>query len=589
MLFRSTNLAPYINSNIFTGFERAYSYSDMMPGLVPLVAILDLIFHSPILTINIIQLVSIMLLPYGIYLLARHIEIQIFPAVLAGLMGGFTNFHIHNFLHFQLQFAFLIPYALLFCIRFLKSLDLKSLLIFNTIWIFSASVSSHIFVYISFSIFILFLIFAYHSIKENSIREILFRLNVLPRLIYLPILLFSLLCIIYIITPYLQNMKDLHFMRMRVESENYSIRLNTLNKVGFDFVSLFAFIFIGFGFRKNFVLLNKKLFYILVGLSILFFLLSLGPKPYHPYLILYYFFPGFSSIRDSSRILYLFWIVFPLLICYTMQNISFMSKLVSGKILHLNNFCFGLIFFALILILIRSPNIHKMEISTRLVEIHDSYSKGNYAEPLLLLSKGKSIADSIKLDSESQYLSIFHGKNLTGGYSGVYPYSLHLLRYALVSFLSDETGWEIEQIQQIVSASRMGSIELLDGNPTWRNKIDGIFRDVIINPCSEQLQGSWRNIEKISERYGLILGHTPNSSFCLNSYSLNSDRKLFMLWKAKNEVVYKDELYITTPFYYHPKAPELLYGLEGYRKKGKYSLELFEGESKLYEGSVSVE
>ena len=100
--------------------------------------------------------------------------------------------------------------------------------------------------------------------------------------------------------------------------------------------------------------------------------------------------------------------------------------------------------------------------------------------------------------------------------------------------------------------------------------------------------GEWRNIAQISTNYGLVLGYIPNLEFCINSYNKILDIKLILKWIEEDKIEYIDEIYVNTPFYHHPSAPELLYNTEGFRKKGNYILKLYQEDFLLYTGRVIV-
>jgi hypothetical protein len=66
------------------------------------------------------------------------------------------------------------------------------------------------------------------------------------------------------------------------------------------------------------------------------------------------------------------------------------------------------------------------------------------------------------------------------------------------------------------------------------------------------------------------------------------DSKISLKWKKDGTIEYEDIIFVSTPFYHHPSAPEILYNTEGLRKKGEYTLEIFQENQHLYTGKVVV-
>jgi hypothetical protein len=318
----------------------------------------------------------------------------------------------------------------------------------------------------------------------------------------------------------------------------------------------------------------------------LVYLLSLGAKKYYPYTLLFDYFPGFSGIRDSSRIIYLFWITFGLVIAFILNLIHDYFK--NQKLFYL--FLVTILFIDLLLLNNRTPVLGRFQIPEEMVAIHRDYSQDKYKEPLLLVSDRSFITAYVDIDAYSQFLSINHKKNLMGGYSGQYTHSLFMLRSAVSKYLSGDSIWKKEEIESVVSSSPSGSIALYDVPNEWKIKLSeiNITKKISPKPCPKHVRGSWRNLPQISPNYGLILGYTPNLDFCINNYNNILDIKINLRWIKENTIEYEDIIFVSTPFYHHQSAPEILYNTEGFRKKGEYILELYQENELLYTGKVVV-
>jgi hypothetical protein len=587
-LLNGESLEAYLNSNIFYGFEGGYSFSDMMPALLPMVAILDSTFHSPIITINVIQLSFIILLPYGNYLLCREFGYDPYVSFVSGLVCSFTGFHIQQYLHLQLQFVFFIPIGMVYCIRYIKKPSSYELSIVGAILVFLAGSSIHIFIYFIFSIFLFIIISLFYSYKFKKYDDtrILIQKSITIKNIFILILTF--LLILTLIYPYYHNMVLYHFKRLKVESIAYSYSPLDLKSFGFHpllYILLGMSIFFVFRFHT---LIDSERFKIkaIYLVCTLVYLLSLGAKKYYPYNLLFDYFPGFSGIRDSSRIIYLFWIPYGLVIGFILTN--FHKYFRNQKLFYL---LLSTIFITdLLLLNDRAPILDRFQIPEEMIAVHRDYSLGKYKEPLLLVSDRPFITSYVDIDATSQYLSIFHKKNLVGGYSGQYTHSLFMLRSAISKYLSGDLNWKKEEIESVISSSPSGSIALYDVPNEWKTKLSEINSIEKTNPkpCPKYLRGSWRNLPQISPNYGLILGYTPSLDFCINTYNVILDSKISLKWIKESTIEYEDTIYVSTPFYHHPSAPEILYNTEGFRKKGEYIVEIYQENQHLYTGKVLV-
>ncbi len=587
-LILGESIGSYLDSNIFYGFKNAYSFSDMMPSLLPFVAILDLSFNNPILTINVIHIICITLLPCGSYLLGKELGFSKSASFVSGLVCSFTAFHNSQYLHFQLQFICLLPYGIAYLLKFLKRPKTYYLSIVLLILLFLAGSSIHIFIYFVFSIFLvvmIFIIYIYKFKKYNYLYYLGKKIFIYRNIF----IIFSLGSMIVLnIYPFYSNMINYNFKRLKVETLVYSPIIGDLNSIGFDpllyFFLLVSFL-IPFLFRQ-FSKYDRDKRNGIYFLCILLYLLSLGAKKYYPYNLLFNYFPGFSGIRDSSRFLHLFWISFGVMIAFVLDTIKI--KFSNQKMYYI--FLYFLIIFELIQLFYRRPEISKFHIPDELKEIHKNYSNNKYDEPLLLVSRQTNVTSYTGIDALSQYLSIFHKKNLVGGYSGQYPYSLYMLRAAISLYLSGDSKWTKEEIKSLIKSSPTNSIVLYDVSEDYRVKLSQLDRSrgKISNSCPKNLMGEWRNIPQISTNYGLVLGYIPNLEFCINSYNKILDIKLYLKWIEEDKIEYIDEIYVNTPFYHHPSAPELLYNTEGFRKKGNYILKLYQEDFLLYTGRVIV-
>lgn len=611
------NFPSYLDSNIFTGFSGGYSFSEMFPLFLPVIYILNSFFTNPILNQNILHIFFITLFPFSLYLFLRELRISFLSSFIVSILFSFTSFHMVLFIHFQQTISSVVPLLLVYLLRFLIQNKKIYLLYFCLFWIFLAGTSTHAFLFGTFSsslIFLSCLIYIFFSSRYSGIYSInskflffklinnskllgnnLQKINLLRvinifkdkvNIINISILLFSLTIIFLLVYPYLQNSRMYGFTRLRVESILFELKPFDYIRMGFDNLTI---MFIPIAFYYFFKKSHKNIlfFRFFFLLSFLIYLISLGPRPFYPNSLLYKFYPGFSSIRDISRILVLFWFFFAYCTGAIFDNFLKSNKLNTYiKVISI----FILFSFEIILIKNRTTEPNKMEIPDEFNRVHTKLMKNELEEPHLVITEGNVFTSYVKIDSLMQYKSIENEKKLVGGYSGYMPYNLVLLRHAIASYISGTSDWKEEEILQVLKKSPANSISFINIPPTWKSEIPDWRNRYIPEPplCKQEITGKWRNLTKISKNYGLILGYSPADSFCVSEYGRINDLKLKIIWKKEGKPYYKEFLKFTTPFYRHPSAQELLYSLDGFRDLGFYTLEIYQDEKMIYEGVVEV-
>ena len=111
----------FFAGNIFFGSGGALFSSDLLLGALPLYVLLRLPF-APVLAFNLLYVIAFFLNAVIMYLAVHSILRHRPAAFLAGLIFAFAPLPLHHATHIQLNFAWWIPLALLFAIRYARYL-----------------------------------------------------------------------------------------------------------------------------------------------------------------------------------------------------------------------------------------------------------------------------------------------------------------------------------------------------------------------------------------------------------------------------------------------------------------------------------
>ncbi len=117
----STALSHYFDANIFYPYTNTFAYHDHMFGLGLLGWPVHLIAHNPILTYNVLLMLSFLLSAYAMYWLAKSVCHSEYAAWIAGLLFGFLPYRFAHLDHLNLLSIQWLPVCLLFFTRVLFS------------------------------------------------------------------------------------------------------------------------------------------------------------------------------------------------------------------------------------------------------------------------------------------------------------------------------------------------------------------------------------------------------------------------------------------------------------------------------------
>lgn len=115
----TTNVSSLFEGNILYPHRRVLAYSEHMLGLLPLAAPLNWLGHNPILTYNLLFMLSYAGSGLAVYALARELTGDPHAALVAGFSFGFVPYRAAHHGHLEILALFWMPLALLFLHRLL--------------------------------------------------------------------------------------------------------------------------------------------------------------------------------------------------------------------------------------------------------------------------------------------------------------------------------------------------------------------------------------------------------------------------------------------------------------------------------------
>lgn len=296
------------DANIFYPYPNTLAYSEILfPNVllsVPIFALTD----NPILTYNLMFLLSFILSAFGLYLLAYHLSGNRYAAFIAGLVFAFSPYRAGHLSQLQLLTMQWLPLTLLYLDRYLGKRKAKDGLLLCAFFVAQCLSSFYYTFYTGLAVSLYLLYYFVLRWRKISFSLIL-RLAFLGGLIAILVLPFAL--------PYFQVNRDLGVERTLSELVAFSPRLRTLLK-GYLLPSLAALVLALLGFflpergqnPSNLSRRGNAVFYLILALFGL--VMALGPtlrvskSPEWPavpmpYRFFFDYFPGFKAMRAPGR------------------------------------------------------------------------------------------------------------------------------------------------------------------------------------------------------------------------------------------------------------------------------------------------
>ena len=296
------------DTNIFYPYLNTLAYSEILfPNVLLSVPIFDLT-DNPILTHNLMFLLSFILSAFGLYLLAYRLSGNRYAALIAGLVFAFSPYRASHFSQLPLLTMQWMPLALLYLDRYLGRRKAKDGLLFCAFFVAQSLSCFYYALYTGLAVALYLLYFFGLRWREISLSLIL-RLALLGGLIAVLIVPFAL--------PYFQVNRELGIERALSESVAFSLSMRHILKSQLLpcwialFLALLSF-FLPAGGQSPSSLSRRgnAVFYIILALFGL--AMALGPPlriskslewPAFPmpYRFFFDYFPGFKATRDPGR------------------------------------------------------------------------------------------------------------------------------------------------------------------------------------------------------------------------------------------------------------------------------------------------
>lgn len=211
-----TNPAGFFDANIFYPNHNTLAYSEHLFGLSILAAPVFLLSDKPIVSYNILSLLSFILSGYGTYLFSFYLTKNRFASIVAGIVFAFFPYRFNQSDHLHVISTQWIPFALLFLFRFFEYRDYKNIglcLLFSLLQILSSGYLA-IFFLACMAILGLFLF-----IDGKGYNDRQFMLKIIFSVII------SIIILLPFYIPYVENQKYMGFVWDKSEIEYNSAKI----------------------------------------------------------------------------------------------------------------------------------------------------------------------------------------------------------------------------------------------------------------------------------------------------------------------------------------------------------------------------
>lgn len=473
--------------------------------------------NNPVLSYNVIFILSFILSGFGMFLLADHYLNDKYSAFLAGIIFAFCTYRFAHLGHLQLLTAQWMPFSLLYLDKFLHKTTYTNLFLLLIFFVLQVLSSWYYAFYISI---VLGLYFFYLSIFDLSIRnKVLHDFD-----FHLKSVVFAILCMIIILPftlPYIQVQHQYGFTRSMEEvdfnsadvmdyflTSPHNVLYGKLSQPyqesrnwgehslfpGFLVVILSLIGLSRLSKRSSSGPLDIQFytggriqnFYVILALCA--FVLTLGSKLHFfgniidlhlPYYYLYKYLPGFDSMRVPSR-----------LNIVVMLSLSVLAGYGLHKLLNYKSSTLKILITLLfsIVIIFESYVPFVVAITPAGDDIPDVYKwLSNESDDFAIveLPTGNISANSLDYDTRYMYYSTYHWKKLVNGYSGFFPPKYFELIEKLHAFPSKESIRVLKSLDIKYIIIHSGNLDQ-DRWYDMKNEIDNNYKDLKLAKVFDQ-------------------------------------------------------------------------------------------------------
>jgi len=296
------------DTNIFYPYPDTLAYSEILFPNVLLSVPIFVLTDNPVLTYNLMFLLSFILSAFGLYLLAYRLSGNRYAALVAGLVFAFSPYRAGHLSQLQLLTMQWMPLALLYLDRYLGKRQARDGLLFCAFFVAQCLSSFYYAFYVGLAVglyLLYYFVLSWHKISLSLI----FRLALLGGLIAVLTVPFAL--------PYFRVNRGLGMERTLSELAAFSPNLRTLWK-GYLLPSLAALVLALLGLflaergRVSGSLSRREIAVFYLILTLFGLALALGPTLQvtkslewpafpMPYQFFFDYFPGFKAMRAPGR------------------------------------------------------------------------------------------------------------------------------------------------------------------------------------------------------------------------------------------------------------------------------------------------
>ncbi|MFA6525153.1 MAG: hypothetical protein WCT33_02660 [Patescibacteria group bacterium] len=454
------------NANIFYPNNNTLAYSENLIGTALFAWPVIALSGNPVLAYNIIIFLFFVLAGYCMYLLAYYFTKNFPVSILGGVIYGFNAY---MFLHFNLlhiMAVFFFPMIFLILHKLVESEKGKYFIYFTFTFILLGYMSMHFFMMLA-SIIPVFLLVYYGVIKRKKPSKKIVVNSIIA-------LIISAIFILPIFYPYLTLRTNIEYDRSYAMVNQFSPTITdyltfsplllglfelpknifkTYIYSGFTvlFLFIFSIIMLVKKYYKQREIINTSFLYLIIGFVA--FILSFGvvirfsendPGIVGPFMLLFEFVPGFSSLRALGRFSIV--ILMSMSVIITIVLNQYMSRF-KKKFVYVGTLM--IISCLVILEYMVIPPLKPVNLATAKTDpnIPEVYRWLSDQKDDTVILELPIWVDDMEQTAEYQYYSAFHWHRQMHGYSGYYPPEYRkIFIKPLKDLLNDDTIKDIQTI-----------------------------------------------------------------------------------------------------------------------------------------------
>lgn len=318
-----TGVSGFFDANIFFPYKNTLAYSEHLIGVAVFAYPLTFFTKNRVLIHNIMFLGSFVLSGFGMYLLSRHLIVDVLSSIVAGIIFAYFPYHFIHTPRIQLESMQWIPFTLLFLHRFSEKMDYRNIALAAVFFLLTFLSCLYYGVFLSF--FIIFFFIWHLTRKKFFVAPVLWKLGLF-------LIISAVLIPIHL--PYLEAGREINLARSVWDNMAYSADISSYasapesnmlwgsvllkNNQAENSAVFFGFMPVILSLACIFLVSrrtgdspkDKRYIWFYLAIVVTSVVLSFGPVIQFngkevvkgPYLLLYEYFPGFNGIRAPNRI-----------------------------------------------------------------------------------------------------------------------------------------------------------------------------------------------------------------------------------------------------------------------------------------------